>query len=86
MINFTGSLSNSDAVRSVQRQPNFPSLPGRLGMIATTSARWSIGDFSNQKGTGAEMRPANVSVIATDVLVTIPEVFANVTSAQSPRF
>ena len=32
------------------------------------------------------MRPAIVSGIVTDVLVTIPEVSANVTSAQSPRF
>ena len=42
--------------------------------------------FTNEKGTGAEIRPAIVSGIVTDdaAVVTIPEVFAKVNSVQFP--
>ena len=42
-------------------------------------------NFGNERGTGAEMRPAIVSGIVTGnalSLVTVPEVFANVSSIQ----
>ena len=54
--------------------------------------------WENDKGTGAEMRPAIVfGIVAGDAqvsywpilslcLATVPEVFTNVTSDQSPRF
>ena len=53
----------------------------------------TIYHFRNEKGTGAEMRPAIVSGIVTGntgnqffslSLVTVPEVFAKVNSTQVP--